>query len=312
MRRMLSARRIFALGVLILAASVPVRALSAKVFVTPVGKDGGGCGALLSPCKTFAGAVGAVSPGGTVVVLTTGEYGPVTITKALTIQAVEGTALVQASGDAVTINAGGTDVVTLRGLTLANAIRGGSAVMINSAGAVHVEKCTLAGFINGVFAYAWSGKLFVLETTARNNDEGLNLRSPSGHIDVAIERSTFENNSIAVLVQDGTTTTIRGSVASGNIHGIVGQGSFGGAPIDLTVADCVVANNQGYGIVSEADIASNSATVRVSGSTVTGNQVGLFQYFPSPGSAALVSRGNNTVEANQSDELGTIGTYAGK
>ena len=312
MRGMPIARRLLALGVSILATSAPVHALSAKVFVTPVGKDSASCGALLSPCKTFAGAVAAVSPGGTVLVLTAGEFGPVTITKALTIEAVAGSALVQASGDAVTINAGPSDVVTLRGLTLANASRGGSAVMINSAAAVHIEKCTLSGFINGVLAYAWSGKLFVVETTARNNDEGLNVRSPSGHVDVAVERSVFAGNSIGVLLQDGTTAAIRGSNSSGNIHGIVGQGYYGGAPIDLTIADCVVADNQGSGIVSEADDPASSAVVRVSDSTVTGNQVGLFQYFPGPGSAVLLSRGNNTVEGNQTDELGTIGAYSAK
>src|SRR5262245_15959804 len=175
-RRKAVARRLLALRVFLLARSVPARALSPRVFVTPIGKDSASCGAILSPCKTFAGAAAAVSPGGTVVVLTVGEFGPVTITKALTIEAVEGTALVQASGDAVTISAGPSDVVTLRGLTLANAVRGGNAVMINSAGAVHVEKCRMSGFINGVLAYAWSGKLFVVETTARNNDQGLNVR----------------------------------------------------------------------------------------------------------------------------------------
>jgi hypothetical protein len=309
---MLTARRFLAPVVFLFAAAAPVFALSAKVFVTPLGRDSATCGALLSPCKTFAGAAAAVGPGGTITVLTAGEYGPVTITKALTIEAVEGTALIQASGDAVTVSAGASDVVTLKGLTVANASRVGSAVMINSAGAVHLQKCSLSGFINGVFAYAWSGRLSIVETTARNNDEGLNVRSPSGHVDVAIERSVFESNSIGVLVQDGTTTTIRGSVSSGNLYGIIGQGSFGGAPVDLTVADCVVGSNQGAGIVSEADNSSDSAVVRVSGSTVTGNGVGLFQYFPSPGSAVLLSRGNNTVEGNQTDQLGTIGAYAAK
>ena len=178
-----------------------------------------------------------------------------------------------------------------------------------------MEKCTLAGFINGVFAYAWSGRLFVLETTARNNDEGLNLRSPSGHIDVAVERSVFEGNSIGVLVQDGTTAAIRGSVASGNIHGIVGQGSFGGAPIDVTISDCVVANNQGSGIVSEADVASNAAVVRVSGSTVTGDQVwACLQLLPEPGSAVLrFPLGDNTVEAETSPtDSRAVGAYAGR
>jgi hypothetical protein len=292
-----------------LAASAHARALSSRVFVSPLGRDTANCGALLLPCKTFAGAINAVSPGGTIAVLTPGDFGPVTVTKAVTIDAVPGAAWIQATGDAITVNAGASDVVTLRGLTLANASRTGAGVMINSAAAVHIDQCSIHGFINGVFGFAWSGRVTLHETTSRGNDQGVNLRSPSGRVDVAIDHCTFESNNAGIMLQDGAIAVVRGSTVAGNIHGILGEPAFGGAPLDLTVADCVVANNNGFGIASSADDPASSAVVRVSHSTVTGNQIGLVQYYPSPGTSFLLSRQDNTVEGNGQPTFGTIGSY---
>jgi hypothetical protein len=307
---MLTACRFLVLGVSLLASSLPLQALSAKVFVTPLGKDAANCGAFLSPCKTFAGAVAAVSPGGTVVVLTSGEYGAVTITKALTIQADGVSALVSTNGIAVTINAGSTDLVTLRGLVLTNPSRSGTGVLINSAGAVHIEKCVLSGFIEGVDAYAWSaGQLFVTETTARNNDEGIRITSPATPtpLIVSVERCVFVSNTTGIIAEDGTQVTVRGSVASGGWYGFVAQ-AFAGGSVELTVSDCLAhGNTMGAGIQSEGD--SGSALVRVSGSTVTDNQRGLVQQ----GSSTLLSRGDNTVEGNAFGDLaGSIQSYSGK
>ena len=310
-RTLIAARRALVLCVFVAAASAPLQALSAKVFVTPLGKDSLTCGALLTPCKTLAGAVAVVSPGGTVVVLTSGEYGPVTIAKALTIEATGVTALIQSAGDAITVNAGSTDIVALKGLSLSNNF-GGSGVLINSAGAVHIENCAMRGFINGVFAFQWSGRLSIHGTTARNGNAGVNLRSPGGHIDVEIDHCVFENNGVGINVQDGTRTVVRHSASSGNLHGISGQGSFGSA-LDLTVVDCVVSNNTAIGIASETTDPSSSTLVRVAQSTVTGNAQGFVQGTFGGGPAIFLSRGDNTVEGNtQGDLAGTIGTYSGK
>jgi hypothetical protein len=307
---MLTAGRFLAFVVASLASSVPLHALSAKVFVTPVGKDSPSCGALLSPCKTLAGAVSAVAAGGTVVVLTPGEYGIVTITKALTIDATGVTALVQASSDAVTISAGSSDTVTLKGLTLSTGNFANAGVMINSAGAVNIEGCTIRGFANGVFAFDWTGRLSMVATTARNNNEGASLRSPSGRIDVSIERCVFESNGAGISVRDGAHAVVRGTTATDGIHGITAQAIFGGS-VELTVVDCLVSGNvTGAGITSEGD--SGSALVHVSGSTVTGNQRGLVQ-STFGGSSAFFSRGDNTVEGNEQGDLsGTIQSYSGK
>jgi hypothetical protein len=310
-RSLIALGRFLVLFVSVAAASTPLQALSAKVFVTPVGKDSLTCGALLTPCKTFAGAVAAVSPGGTIIVLTSGEYGPVTIPKALTIEGTGVTALVQTTGTAVTINAGASDVVTLRGLDLTNPGRSSQGILVNSASAVHVEKCTISGFVDAVAAFSWTtGRLFLTDTTARNNDQGLRANTTtSPGLDITIERCVFETNSNGILVQDGTRTVIRGSVASGNIAGLVAQAAFGGST-ELSVADCQVSNNTASGVTAEGD--SGSAMVRISGSTVTGNQRGLVQ-AEFGGTSTFLSRGDNTVEGNsQGDLAGTIGTYSGK
>jgi len=310
--RLLTASRFLALCVSWLASSLPLHALSAKVFVTPIGKDAVNCGAILTPCKTLAGAVAVVSPGGTVIVLTSGEYGPATITKAVTIEANGVTALVQTAGDAITISAGPSDIVTLKGLTLSNGNFQGSGVMINSARAVHIEDCSMRGFTSGVFAFQWSGQLSLHGTTARNNDSGVNLRSPGGRIDAEIDHCVFETNGIGINVQDGTHTVVRGTASSGNLHGISGQGSFGAA-LDLTVVDCVVANNTAIGIASETTDPASSTLVRVAGSTVTGNQQGFVQATFGGGPAVFLSRGDNTVEGNSQGDLnGAIGSYSGK
>jgi hypothetical protein len=311
MRPTLPGARTLVSGLLALGLSAAAFGLSNRVFVSPLGKDSVSCGALLLPCKTFAGAVAQVSPGGIVVALLPGEFGPVTITKALTIEAPSGlTALVQTNGTAVTINAGSNDTVTLRGLSLASTSHFAQGVLVNSAGAVHVEKCVISGFGDAIAAFSWpAGRLFVTDTTARGNDQGLRATASPGTLDITVERGAFESNNNGILVQDGTRTAIRGSVASGNLAGLVAQASVGGS-VELTVADCVVTYNTGSGITSEGD--SGSALVRVSGSTVTGNQRGLVQ-ATFGGTSTFLSRGDNTVEGNlQGDLAGVIQSYSGK
>src|ERR1035438_5250112 len=92
-----------------------------RVFVSArSGSDSNTCNNINTPCQTFQGAVNQVAAAGTVIVLDTGGYGPVTIGKALTIDAPPGIVafIHPPSGDAVSVAAGTTDTVVLRGLSL--------------------------------------------------------------------------------------------------------------------------------------------------------------------------------------------------
>jgi hypothetical protein len=68
-----------------------------------------------------------------------------------------------------------------------------------------------------------------------------------------------------------------------------------------------VANSTGVGIFVRA-LGGGSATVRLSNSTVTDNQIGLWEQSP----GLLLSRGNNTVEGNGTNTMGTIGSYTAR
>ena len=90
----MNARRLlagFSLSVLCFAAASPVFGLSNRVFISARnGNDSNPCSSILTPCQTIAGAAAQLNPGGEAIVLDSGGYGVVTITKALTIEAPPG------------------------------------------------------------------------------------------------------------------------------------------------------------------------------------------------------------------------------
>jgi hypothetical protein len=121
MRRTLHALAVLLFVVSFLSGSVAQAALLDRVYVSEVdGKDVPSCGPIQKPCKTFAFSVTQAAARGRVIVLNTGEYGPVTITKSLTIEVPAGVYAEVASigPDAIIVAAAVTDVVVLRGLTV--------------------------------------------------------------------------------------------------------------------------------------------------------------------------------------------------
>ena len=143
-------------------------ALANRVFVSArAGSDSNACDNILTPCQTFAGAVAEVNPGGEVIVLETGGYGPVTLAHAVTIEAPPGVLafIHPPSGDAVTVNAGASDTVVLRGLVLNRGT--GNGIQVNTVGSLVVEDCAISGFFaNGVLV-AGAGTLSMKTQTWR-------------------------------------------------------------------------------------------------------------------------------------------------
>src|SRR6202035_4198960 len=83
-----------------------------------VGDDVNPC-SRTAPCKTFAGAISKTAAGGEINVIDSGGYGVVTITKSITIDGGPFLAGVLATGsNGIVINAGPTDIVTLRNLDI--------------------------------------------------------------------------------------------------------------------------------------------------------------------------------------------------
>jgi hypothetical protein len=171
-----------------LIASIPV-ALSIAVtpaaalpraWVGTAGVDTGSC-SRAAPCRTFTYAITQVDSGGEVNVLDSGGYGEMAITKAVTVNVAPGitAGIIASSGAGMTINAGASDRVVLRGLTIsANATRSG--ITANSFGALHVESCVLngpgsaAGFPNGILITpAATAEVHVKDVIVRNFNIGV-------------------------------------------------------------------------------------------------------------------------------------------
>src|ERR1700740_3858171 len=131
----------FFFGILAVAINVaPAHAQATRTWVSGVGDDANPC-SRTAPCKTFAGAISKTAPGGEIDALDPGGFGIVTITKAITIDGGGGqVASVLASGtNGINVNAGPTDVVTLRNLRINGIVSpaggGGNGVQYTTGGA---------------------------------------------------------------------------------------------------------------------------------------------------------------------------------
>lgn len=285
--------------------------LNSRVFVSArSGNDTNACNNILTPCQTFAGAVLQLSPGGEAIVLDSGGYGPVTITQSLTIEAPPGVVafIHPSSGNAITISAGATDVVILRGLIL----NGGSNVGINvsTVGTLNVENCVITGFANSGILMTSAGVLNVEDTNIKRCLVGVFVQISGGTTQVLLDHSHLDQNSFqgyrsettspGSLIASALYTTANGNIGNGWISSVgqngqdvlelefctgTGNGSdgLGGSSPNssslVSFSNCVFSNNGGYGV----------------------NRSGF---------GPIQSRGNNSITGNVTGPtFGTLGSF---
>src|SRR4051794_32628713 len=97
--------------------ATPAAAQATRTWVSGVGDDVNPC-SRTAPCKTFAGAISKTAAGGEINCLDPGGFGAVSINKSITIDCHYTEGGVLAGGNGITVNAGATDVVFLRGLDI--------------------------------------------------------------------------------------------------------------------------------------------------------------------------------------------------
>ena len=169
-------------------------AAAARTFVSAqTGADGNtgvNCGPT-APCRTFGAALGVTSPGGEVVVLSSGGYGPFTVTQSVTITAPEGVyaGISVPSGAGINLNAPGIDV-TLKGLTI-NGTGGAFGIVVNSAQSLSVERLTVSNF---------PGSLS--DQTASGIDVG-------GAVELKVVDSTFNNCLFGIILFNGVNALVQ-------------------------------------------------------------------------------------------------------
>jgi hypothetical protein len=295
-------------SVIILAVSVVVSGVSIAqarpdTWVAPDGGDSGTCPST-APCRTFAYAYTQTSVNGSINVASSGHYGPLTISKAISIVAdgVEAAIIGGTNGAAIKVQAPPTAIVSLRGLTID--MRGGDnhGIFFISGAALHVHDCVIRRSTNGILFSPASGtsQLHVSDSVVANNmDFGVYVRpTGSGSAKAVLDRVRVENSVTHGVQFEGFFTTgsvsatVSDSVSSG--HGGIGFGAGGGSGTASLMIDRSTSANNGTGIFATAA----NATVRIGDSTVSGNTgLGLHPQ----GGGVIASYGTNKVNGNGTD-----------
>jgi len=252
-------------------------AQATRTWVSGVGDDVNPC-SRTAPCKTFAGAISKTAAGGEIDVLDPGGFGTVTITKAITIDGGGTLASILASGtNGINVNAGASDVVILRNLSIngAGTTLGLNGVNFLSGFRLIVENCTLENFSQSAISVAPSG---ASSTVIANST----LKAAAFGITVSTA-----NASAAISVLVSNTSTIQNTNAG--ISATVPAGKPGmGVFLDRVVSEF---NNTGV-------LANGTGTfITMGNSVVQGNGNGVFQ----TGGGAISSFKNNEISNNVTD-----------
>src|SRR5664279_6111508 len=128
--------------------AAPANAQATRTFVSPTGNDGNNC-SLATPCRFFQAAFAQTNAGGEIAVLGTAGYnGGVTFTidKAISIVnpgGFEAGIVVPSGGTGIVINAGTSDAVSLRGLSIEGGGVGTTGIAFDSGNSLIIANCVV-------------------------------------------------------------------------------------------------------------------------------------------------------------------------
>jgi hypothetical protein len=294
------------LGFGMLCAVLIDTSAQAQIFISASGKDSNSC-SRTAPCRTLQRGVNATGPGRELTILTSGEYGPATITKGMTILAEGVSANVRQFNvtNAITVNAPGQKVV-LKGLLLTGGGTGGAGINVVDAAFVAIEHVEIEGFAAyGIVLNSSATVVSVSDTASRYNGAGLYACCDSSRL--TVDGSRFENNA-----DNGLDLRISGSITRSIVSDNGNDGvSFQQTGGSLTITKTTAANNGRHGFAAhDGQLTLNSAVARgnaaeglfvpnegaawaiLTSSVFTNNDVGVFS------AGAVLTLGNNIVAGN--------------
>ena len=292
----------FAIAVGLLGGAAIAQAAN-ESWVSGTGTDTGTC-PISAPCRTFSFAHSQTNNNGSINVLTSGNFGPLTITKPISIVAdgVEALINAAANGAGIKIQAGANAVVSLRGLTIDMRGTDNDGIQFISGAALHLHDSFIRRSYFGVRFWPASGtsELYIADSVVEESfGSGVSV-IPNGNAGakVGLDRVRVEegvNHGITFLGSSTTgsiTAMVRDCISAGNGGSGIGVNEFGGGTTTVMV-DRSAAMNNTTGITASG----GGVTVRIGRSTVTGNNVGLSAF-----SAGVIrSYGTNKVNGNGTD-----------
>lgn len=305
----------------LVALAPTAQAQATRTWISGVGDDVNPC-SRTAPCRTAAGAISKTAAGGEINCLDPMAIGTVTITKAITIDCLQFPGgMLNTGTNGVTINAGVTDAVVIRGIEITGVAISGSGsngvngIRVLQAGSVTIERVIVRGQSGGGLLIANGSHVEVAVNDSTFTSSGspgttsgggiVVTPSGAGTVQLTLRNTRAVNNFYNGLVVDtGGSSAASGAVVvdiaadsgsiSGNINGV--QVNTPAAIARIVLANLSIANNN-RGI---AVLTANSA-VYVGSTSITGSNRGLqVNGVPAAGSG-LISYGNNVLAGNNTD-----------
>jgi hypothetical protein len=247
------------------------------------GSDLSQCGTLASPCRTFQYTHdNIVAAGGEIRVRDPGEYSPLTIRKSISIVndgvGVAGISVVGA-GTGISVQAGPTDKVFIKGLTIIGESGAGDfGIYVSTAGNFTLTNCRIGGF---------AGQYY-----------GAGLYMPASPVRISISNSIIYGNNYGIYIDHGTNVAyVRGVISGVDLTNNYSGMAFGGfSNIVLSEVNIIQNIPNPQQLYFPLQIMGNIYMTR---SVLAGSDGGVDVSLPEPG--VLNSYGDNVVGAIQSE-----------
>lgn len=282
--------------------------MHAQYVTTWVASNGNDANSCLrdGPCRTFAAAYAKTEPLGTIRAVDAADYGPLTITKSITLDGGDsGAAIVHTDAVGITIKPGQADTINIRNITIHSYSLAGMLVFMAGKTVVNVENVSLtAGDIQG-------GGIGVYQYGRSETDDALlNLRNVSivgGSTGILMkagrltgERLWINNKGDALyLVGNTRFVTLRDSAFHGSKIGaavtIMADKETQG-PMTVVIERSEVSQNLvGLSVLQQPS--GPGVSVRLADNLFTGNNTAVSTF----GSPQIVSFRNNVFTGNGTD-----------
>ena len=275
-------------------ATVPARALNDHTYVSGKGADTGGCFTPATACRTFAFAIAQTAASGTIIAIDPANYGPVTITKSISIVADGGgpAGIFITTGTAITINLGTNIIVNLRGLTLDGAgtasigIAAGGFSLAQTSTFVTITDCFIRNFSFAGISVDEIGYK-ISNTVSAHNTGGAGLLALGLSSSGVVDHFTASGNNIGISLSAGNGT--------------------GAGTNSATIVDSVITNNASDGLAIGGPT-KQFGIAYLAGSVVTGNGVatGIGIGVNIGAFGTVFTYGDNEINNNGTDVSGTL------
>lgn len=295
-----------ALLLALVCCALPAFAAPSVVYVAFNGLDTNPC-TRPAPCRTITHALTVVAAGGVIGIASSGIYDTFTIGKAVSVEAEPGvvaTILVPSAGTGVTINAGASDAVTIKRLSIWGTTGNEIGIQGNAAESIAIEDCVSrnvhygASLDSSTTAFKVSGGVF------EGSDTSLIIRAGSNQVSIDGVKIN-ETGSNAAVDAVGTNIRVTHSLLAGDGVGGFTPGVWIKGGQTVVLEDDVIS---GYapGVQVGGGLGGNG-TVFLSNNTITSNSTGV---AVGPGTA--FTRGNNTIIANTTNVSGSLTPFAAR